>query len=77
MAEQDLPEELHQAKEDIEALRRRLEALEQNFGSIPDTRLLDKSFFTRTLAVVGHHFVGSIYLSVLLLVGLVLLKACQ
>jgi hypothetical protein len=61
----------------VNGLRQRLEALEQRIGKLPDTLLIDRSFSSRAFAVVGHHFVGSLYLSLLLGLFLLLVRGCQ
>lgn len=55
-------------------LRRRLELLEQKIQSIPTTSLLDRNFVTRAFAVVGHNFVGSLVISILLALLFVLMQ---
>jgi hypothetical protein len=67
MADQDFAAELAQAKEEIEALRRRIALLENRLEAIPDTLLLSKNQTVRSLAVLGHGVLG------LLAIGIVLL----
>ena len=69
MPDKDLTSELAQSKEDIEALRRRLEVLEQRFQALPETLLLSKNPTVRTLAVLGHGLLGclAVYIVMILL----------
>jgi hypothetical protein len=73
MPDKDLTSELAQSKEEIEALRRRLELLEQRFQAIPETLLLSKNPTVRTLAVLGHVLLGclAIYIVMILVTLLI------
>jgi hypothetical protein len=75
MADESLSSDLNKAREEIDGLQRRLELLERRLQSLPDTSLLDQRFIARAFAVVGHHFVGSLIISIILaLVYIVLLS---
>lgn len=67
MPDQDLTSELVWAKQEISALHRRIELLEQKLEAIPRTLLLSKSQTMRSLAVLGHVFLGSLAVYIVVL----------
>lgn len=72
MSDQDLTAELARAKEEISVLNHRIELLEQKLGAIPSTLLLSKSQTIRSLAVLGHVFLGCLAIYALVIILLVL-----
>lgn len=60
--EEQLANELAQARQEIAVLRRRLDALETTgrIESLPLTALLNHSYFRRAFAVFGHQLVASL-----------------
>jgi hypothetical protein len=68
MPDQDFAAELAQAKEEIEALRRRIAQLEKRLDDIPNTFLLSRYQAVRTLAVLGHGILGCMAVGVVLLI---------
>jgi hypothetical protein len=68
MSDGDLASELSEAKEEIVALRRRIESLERRFLSLPDTLLLSRNVTVRSLVILGHVLFGvlAIYSGVML-----------
>ena len=74
MSELDPVSEFERTREEIAALQRRLEFLERRIQRIPNTSLLDQSFIARAFAVAGHNFFGSLIISIILGVILLLFK---
>lgn len=67
MRDRDRDSELSQAMEEIVALRRRIESLEQRFHALPDTLLLSKNVTVRSLVILGHVLFGvlAVYIGVM------------
>lgn len=65
---QELDLQLNRLREEIEALQRRAEVLEQGLGieGIPNNSLLSQRFLTRAVAVFGYHLVGSLVIGIIL-----------
>lgn len=66
MADQDIASALDQARQEIQALRRRLDLLEAGARpqDLPATMLLDHSFLRRAFAVLGHYMAASLLIMI-------------
>lgn len=72
MPDQDQTSELAWAKEEIRALNRRIEILEQKLEAIPRTLLLSKSQTIRSFAVLGYALLGCLAIFAAVIILLVL-----
>lgn len=64
MDEQELIAQLSKAREEIEAMRPRIDSLEARTTHLPKTLLLDESFLKRAFAVLGHYMVAALIISI-------------
>jgi len=63
MTEYELANELSDARDEIDALKQRIDALERTSEPVPNTMLLDTSFLKRAFAVLGHYMVASLIIA--------------
>jgi len=63
MTEYELANELSDARDEIDALKQRIDALERISEPVPNTMLLDTSFLKRAFAVLGHYMVASLIIA--------------
>lgn len=63
MSESNHSRERAEVKQEIDALRNRVEAVESRTTTLPDSWLVDDSFLKRAFAVVGHQAVASVIIS--------------
>ena len=64
MDEHELTAQLSRARADIEAMRRRIDAIEARTTHLPESMLFDESFLKRAFAVLGHYMVAALIISI-------------
>ncbi len=70
MSENEFIDALAKSNQEIEALKNRINALEAKLyytNLVPDSWIVSESFLKRAFAVLGHHMVASLIISVPLL----------